>query len=366
MCGLVGGVTKGNFGFTGPEQKVLNELLFMDTLRGPDSTGVCLVRTNYTARVIKKATWGPSFLCSKAFQETDTSLYQEGKFFMGHNRKATVGEITSENAHPFIVNNELVLMHNGSLTGHKHLADTAVDSEAIAQYLHQNWNDDATPEEKGKVLAKLGGAWALVWYDLRTEKLNIVRNAQRPLFIFEDKGLFFWASDEHMLRCALARNSFHGQIKAVPTYNVLTFSETGLQEVVLPTTAFFPQTYTPTANGGTTTTTKIYTANGWVSKNHYKKIIKELVGRKIVFNLEGTANIHGMSTFYGESTDLAYNHEIIGQVNDKLMLDTIEDNYGLAQGVVLSASHQKTTGYISIHVKLLGAYSYAKEGAFSH
>jgi len=166
----------------------------MDTLRGYDSTGVCLVRNDYTARVVKKATWAPSFLMSKAFDETDKQLYNNGKIFMGHNRKATVGEISSENAHPFIVNNELVLMHNGSLPTHKHLADTTVDSEAIAQYLHANWDEAADAKAKADLLAKIGGAWALVWYDLRTEKLNIVRNAQRPLYIYDSNGTFFSAT----------------------------------------------------------------------------------------------------------------------------------------------------------------------------
>lgn len=365
MCGLIGGMTRGGFGFTGSEQKVLNELLFMDTVRGPDSTGVCLVRSDYTVRVAKKATWAPNFVCSKAYQEIDAALFKEGKMFMGHNRKATVGEISSENAHPFIVNNELVLMHNGSLPTHKHLADTTVDSEAIAIYLHKNWDDAASPEEKAKVLSKIGGAWALIWYDLRTEKLNIVRNAQRPLSIYEDKGTYFWASDENMLTCVLKRHTYYGAVKSVPVHTLLTFSESGLQEVVLPATAFFPQVL---AHGTKpiTPSSKIYTPEGHVSKNLFKRVSKELVGKTLVFNVEDFINIKGATTFFGDKTELSFNHEIIGYAPNPAMNGEIEDNYGVARGVVLSSSHNKTTGYVTFHVKLLGAAKYANQIAACH
>jgi asparagine synthetase B (glutamine-hydrolysing) len=359
MCGLIGGYTKGNFGFSGAGQKALEELLFMDTLRGPDSTGVCVIKNDYDVRVAKKASWAPSFLMSKAFGEIGDILFKSGKMFMGHNRKATVGNINSENAHPFIVQNELVLMHNGSLPSHKHLADTEVDSEAIAIYLHQHWDDAASPQEKANVLSKIGGAWALVWYDLRTEKLNIVRNAQRPLFIYKGASDTFWASDEDMLRCAAKRNNFHGNISAVPTYTVLSFSEKGLQEVVLPASSFFPpsQPKAITYSGPDKKTT--YTAAGWVSKNAFKRIAKEWVGQTITFDLEGEVAINNMHSFYGESAGLEINHEIIGIVPSVKLLSEIEDNYGVAKGTVMSCTHNKTTGYITFVVKLLGASKYA-------
>ena len=96
----------------------------------------------------------------------------------------------------------------------------------------------------------------------------------------------------------------------------------------------------------------------------FKRIQKDMVGKKLVFNVEGSTDIHGAQAFYGDKTELEYNHEIIGYVPSSTMLGEIEDNYGVASGTILSASHAKENGSVTFHVKLQGAYSYASQACY--
>lgn len=370
MCGLIGVATKTNFGFSHSENKIANELLFMDTLRGEDSTGVCLVKNTGDVSVIKKATWAPAFICSKPFQELDSIAYKQGKIFMGHNRKATVGEVVSANAHPFIVNDEFVLMHNGSLPTHKHLADTKVDSEAIAIYLHEHWKDDDTPENKAKVLAKIGGAWCLVFYDLRTEKLNIVRNAQRPMNFMVNNGTLVWSSDEHILKAGLSRNAqpVHS-VKVLPAYTLLTFDGTALLEVALPTAPFFPVAAASQSPLGTKSGTKANSPTattgieGSMSKNGFKKFIRFMEGKQITFNLEDYVDVQNMWHFYGDKTEWDFSHEITGMCKDDVLLSEVMNAYGMARGQITKAVRDKETGHVRFYVELLGVYENAEATA---
>ena len=252
-------VNKGKNGFSQTALNAFNDLLFMDTLRGPDSTGVALVNVAGDVSVLKDSVSAPEFYCTKEYNDViDAPAYKTGKALIGHNRKATVGKIVKENAHPFVINDEFVLVHNGSLTSHKHLGDAVVDSNAIAQYLHDKWNDDDTPEQKAKVLAHIGGAWALVWYDLRSNRLNIVRNPQRPLSWAETSTEFFFGSEQAMLLAGLSRNNLKPtSLQEVATYKVYSFNlgddsfSSKVEEVDLPTAPFIQKVTTTTTPSST-------------------------------------------------------------------------------------------------------------------
>src|SRR5687768_3261580 len=98
--------------------------MFMNTLRGDDSSGIIAVNSDGDVDVIKDTLPGYYFTETKEFKEhADTQAFREGRVLVGHNRKATIGKVNLDNAHPFVVNNEFVLVHNGSLTSHKNLAD---------------------------------------------------------------------------------------------------------------------------------------------------------------------------------------------------------------------------------------------------
>lgn len=362
MCGLIGVINKWSNGFNASSQKAFFDLLYMDTLRGPDSTGVALIEKDGAVRVIKDSVPGYEFLQTKEYQtHIDTPGYKDGKALIGHNRKATQGKITAYNAHPFTVEDQFVLAHNGTLTSHKHLDTHDVDSQAIADYLFNNWKDDATPEEKANVLAHIGGAWALIWYDLRTDTYNVVRNHQRPLTIVETHSDFFIGSEHDMLVAGVTRNSntIVKTIKVEP-YTVyswdLSTNMTQMKEVVLPTGPFLVSQ--PVTQVITHTLAATVAGDVKLTKNKFKCYLRNLIGKPINFYVEDFVNRPGVENqwyFYGESYDLSYLHEIVG-LTQKDKVEVIEDAYNLAQGVVLDGVYDKKTGKAKLTVKIVGPY----------
>lgn len=204
MCGLVGVITKHRNGFSNPQLSVFETLLFVDTLRGEDSTGIFAINNIGNVGIAKEACTGEAFLETTTWkQDFRTKLFQEGWGLFGHNRKATRGTIKDENAHPFWVEDKLVLIHNGSYNGdHKKLKDVEVDSHAIAHHLEEFGSDKVE-----EALQKVNAAYALIWYDVENKTVNIIRNKERPLAFVETNDAFYFASEWKMLDFALWRNN---------------------------------------------------------------------------------------------------------------------------------------------------------------
>lgn len=193
MCGLVAVVNKYSNGFSKEQLDVFHTLLYIDVLRGEDSTGVFGVSNNGSVTVVKEASEASVFQASAEYNALLTGSFSKGAALVGHNRKATRGNITDENAHPFIVDDKMVLVHNGTLLGdHKKHADVEVDSHALAHLIHKEQNVESA-------LSKVDGAWALIWYDVDKQEINFLRNAQRPLFWMETDNAYVWCSQQNML-----------------------------------------------------------------------------------------------------------------------------------------------------------------------
>lgn len=207
MCGIVGHIsTSTQSGITWKAEKALNNLLFANTVRGDDATGMFMVEDDGTTSVMKEALPAPWVMGGKEHTEIMRKAFQRGRFVVGHNRKATVGKCDDDTAHPFIINDEFVLVHNGTLTGYKHLFPEGFsDSHTIAHVLHKtDFTDDAKLND---AFWKFNGAYALVFYDRRNETLYLTRNSQRPLHVaFVDHNGWFFASEKEMLMWVLERN----------------------------------------------------------------------------------------------------------------------------------------------------------------
>lgn len=135
----------------------------------------------------------------------------------GHNRFATAGAHTEENAHPFAFGN-IVLMHNGTLLSRAGLATDRyfeVDSEHIAYTMSKC----TTPEQVTTLLESLDGAFALVWYNIDTGVLNFARNDERELSVCLKNGRLYWASEKLMLQWLLDRNNLGGEIEKLSVGN---------------------------------------------------------------------------------------------------------------------------------------------------
>lgn len=201
MCGLVG-IMSSNM--LHKHKDVLTSLLYLDTWRGKDSTGVAAIRQNADTEILKSTVPGYEFIESEKYSQL---LKYTDFVWIGHNRYGTVGKNTKTNAHPFEVLDEqggciLVGAHNGTLLNKHDLTDHikfGTDSEAF-------FNEIATSGLE-EAVGKVRGAWAVVYYDHIEEELRMFRNKERPLFYaFEEgKKTVFWASEIWMLRVAVSR-----------------------------------------------------------------------------------------------------------------------------------------------------------------
>jgi predicted glutamine amidotransferase len=200
MCGLVAVINRLRNGFNHNQLEVFRTLLLVDTLRGEDSTGIFGVDNLGNVGIVKDAINGASFLQTKEYKEMETAAYRSGWAMVGHNRKATRGAITDKNAHPFWVEDKLVLVHNGTMFGdHKKLKDVEVDSEAIAHAIAEH------PDDFKEAFKKFNAAYALMWYDVDKKILRITRNEHRPLCWVATSTMYILCSEPAFLEMVVKR-----------------------------------------------------------------------------------------------------------------------------------------------------------------
>lgn len=216
MCGHVG--LAGNL--FQKHREALKDLLFLDTLRGKDSTGVATVTMGREIKTFKSLLPGHDFIEDTRF---DQAINPGQCIWIGHNRAATVGKKSRLNAHPFISEDEtMVGAHNGTITARWQCVDNHTqydtDSEGVINMIrNRGWKD---------AIGKLTGAWALVVYDSRNHTLNFLRNKERPLFfaLFKEHDGIIWASEEWMIEAVcLRRNIEIGKIYYFGENTLYTF-----------------------------------------------------------------------------------------------------------------------------------------------
>lgn len=336
MCGIVGHISKSNSkGITWKAEKAFNSLLFVDTVRGDDATGIFLVEEDGATKMMKESFPAPWVLGQKEHVAVMKSAFDKGRFIVGHNRKATIGKINDETSHPFIIDNELLLVHNGTLNSYKHLfKDALSDSHAIAHVIHEGiqnkdkWND---------MFWRFNGAYALVFYDRRTETFHIIRNSQRPLHLVEtDADGWFFASEQGMLEWVLGREGI--KIKSSTPVEINTLYSIGLdsdtfEKIPITTPSFQQPTHTNTpattaawvgkkmenllsttaatsqTSESTTGTTKSSIGAFTLGKNIIKKIRSQFMNRLLEVVVEdATEGSNGDFDAYGESSEITYPH----------------------------------------------------------
>lgn len=199
MCGIVG-IMAGNVTGQHARMKYFEQALYADALRGWDSTGIFAVSRNKDVDIFKRAVTATDFMTMAPYDTVAKRTHQH-QFLIGHNRKATKGGISHNNAHPFDFGN-VVMVHNGTLDNHKTLPDGnsfIVDSEALAHSINE-----IGPIE---TFEQVEGAFAVVWYDYAKDTLNLIRNEERPLcYAYVENGVLL-ASEKFMLIWLANRNS---------------------------------------------------------------------------------------------------------------------------------------------------------------
>lgn len=201
MCGLVGIIQTDNKNYL-EKQKLFNTLLFLDTVRGYDGTGVFYSKTfDEQADFYKKSYAAPDFQALPPYKKILSNI-ETYQFIIGHNRAATVGAISHTTAHPF-VEGPITLVHNGTLRDTQGMPNRSVDSNSVAAALE-------AVENPTDVLENINGAFALIWHDSDHKALYIAKNDERPLHyadtplgrvIASEKGMIEWVLDRLKIEC---------------------------------------------------------------------------------------------------------------------------------------------------------------------
>lgn len=220
MCGIVGYFANSRSGMWSGDISTVRDLVAADTVRGDDGTGLFFVKKDTKSSELecwyhKKPVTGPELLTTS--QEWK-SMLDGSRFVVAHNRAATIGSVTEDNTHPFTYGT-VTGVHNGTVRSWKHTFASHVDkaemdSQAVFEALSK-----VQPDQKSvaKLLATIdSGAYSLVWWDGRIEKLRFARNSQRPMHFVLTNGGFFFGSELRMLEWVLDRNG-KKMLKALST-----------------------------------------------------------------------------------------------------------------------------------------------------
>ncbi len=227
MCGLVG--VYGNINET--HNKIFRELLYLDVVRGPHSTGVCRVSEGGSAYTYKTMGKPDDMLLSNKdvgnIWNGDHTLKSKTQALIGHNRFATVGAIDLNGAHPFIADH-IVGAHNGTLNtfdiyeldDHKNFQ---TDSEALFNTVAKRGVEDAW-----RCLSARSAA-AITFWDTKEKTMNLVRNIERPLKYMwsQNRDVIFWASEPWMIEWACRKHNLKlsNHTADVTTHTVYTLTK---------------------------------------------------------------------------------------------------------------------------------------------
>jgi glutamine---fructose-6-phosphate transaminase (isomerizing) len=192
MCGIVGILGKYEVA------PVILEALRRLEYRGYDSAGIA---TLSDGRLERRRAVG------KLANLSDLLVHEplRGKVGIGHTRWATHGPATLENAHPHRAGT-VAVVHNGIIENFAELRTelaaggvgftTGTDTECIALLTKQYMDQGMTPSEAVKAtLARLEGAFALLFLFEGEEDLLIAARKGSPLAIGHGEGEMFVGSD---------------------------------------------------------------------------------------------------------------------------------------------------------------------------
>lgn len=194
MCGIVGAISKNNI------VPVLIDGLYKLEYRGYDSAGVAIINDQSAIARVRRS--GKVQMLDHGVRECGLT----GKIGIAHTRWATHGAPSEKNAHPHVVGERIVLVHNGIIENYMHLRDqlprdlaltSDTDSEIIAALI---WQQVAVYKQTllqavQAVVKILEGAYAIAVLDAQQPDVMVVARCGSPVVIGFGIDEFFVASD---------------------------------------------------------------------------------------------------------------------------------------------------------------------------
>lgn len=214
MCGIHGFIN-GNTKAELNSDDYVRSGFITNMLRGTDSSGIGVVTPKGDYDVAKLPLPGMHMSGHKHANQLISKARGLNTASMCHVRAATVGDVSYDNAHPFIVEdddgNVVVGVHNGTLQNWRGKTD--------AKYwdVDSGWAMSRLQAEKADAFEEFMGAFAFVWWDSENPTvLNMARNKERPMYVaFTDDGNMVYASEAGMLHwlCERHRIKISGAVK---------------------------------------------------------------------------------------------------------------------------------------------------------
>jgi len=308
---------------------------------------------------------------------------REGKAILGHNRKATVGRITDDTAHPFVVNETFAMVHNGTLRGHKVMKDTEVDSDALAHHLEPLLTGEFDKEKFEEEMGKINGAFAVGIYSQPNNRVYLMRNNERPLAVVETDDAWYWASEGLMLLWVLSRNGYDmgkHKIHSLAAHSLVTID---LDTNEYTETEFEPKKPQPrtitrhlgtgqTSMGGTGNKPEPFRPENILSKNKYKLLRKRWLGTRHSFYVDDFVETNFPKTIATGATEVNLLGEVDGEMFNSYdiyviaVVDIVEVlgkgatekdiTERLYHGIIEDMSYNKATGEITLHMGKVKAF----------
>jgi hypothetical protein len=216
MCGIIGLYGDSTHINTKDKRGFFQEGLFVDSLRGQDSTGIARIpRGSSAPEVYKRALAGPDFLQRKDVARL-LDKFSASVGMIGHNRSITRGVVDDDSAHPFQYKH-ITLVHNGTVYNSDKLVDRKCEADSNVDSAQVAWSFSLC--EPDDLLPIMTGGFSLVWWDSRDQTLHFARNSERPMYwvVEPSNRMMYFGSELKMLTWLLDRNGISVKPKAMFT-----------------------------------------------------------------------------------------------------------------------------------------------------